>query len=47
VSAHPEEDSGLKQGIDPDVGEYQIDLDQPDSFTLGDGNYEDLDEDHF
>jgi hypothetical protein len=38
-----EDDSGLKQGVDPDVGEYQIDLDQPDSFTLGD----DLDEDHF
>ena len=36
-------ESKLKRGIDPDVGEYQIDLDQPDSFTLG----EDLDEEHY
>jgi hypothetical protein len=36
-------DEKLKRGIDPDVGEYQIDLDQPDSFTLG----EDLDEENY
>lgn len=43
INGDATEDSGLKQGVDPDVGEYQIDLDQPDSFTLGD----DLDEEHF
>lgn len=26
--------SGIKKGVDPDVGEYQIDLNHPDSFSI-------------
>ena len=29
-----EAESSVKLGVDPDVGEYQINLDHPDSFNL-------------
>jgi hypothetical protein len=34
VGEHKKMVSGIKKGVDPDVGEYQIDLNQPDSFSI-------------